>query len=532
VTADWLRDAVIYEIYPQSFADSNGDGIGDLRGVIGHLDHLSWLGIDTIWFNPCFDSPFVDAGYDVSDYLRIAPRYGTNEDMVELVAAARERGIRVLLDLVAGHTSDQHPWFVTECHADGPAPAGDRYVWCEDPPLRDTTDDIPGMAAWVRSPGPRPGWYLKNFYDAQPALNFGWAQLPPDEPWRDAVDAAGPRRNRQALKDIMAFWFDRGVAGFRVDMAFSLVKDDPGLIQTTLLWREIREWMDDAYPDAVMVPEGVEPRIGEPLAFHAEFFLVIFPEHASLFDNQGAGVSPFHEPWRPFFDAAGEGSTDVFLAAWERVHDVDPGRPVILASADHDLNRLVCGPRTQEQVRPAFAFLLTWGSVPSIYYGDEIGMRYLTGLPDVEGAICNPAYNRAGCRTPMQWDIGVNAGFSTAEADALYLPIDPDPHRPTVAEQRDDPASTLRLVRRLIALRRAHPVLGGRAPTEVLHAGYPLAYVRGGTHLVVVNPRRDAASVDLDRMTDARLLLGEGATLDGSVATVGGFGFGVWELRA
>lgn len=529
MTADWLRDAVIYEIYPQSFADSDGDGIGDLRGVMDHLDHLSWLGVDTIWFNPCFDSPFVDAGYDVSDYLRIAPRYGTNDDMVELVAAARDRGIRVLLDLVAGHTSDQHPWFLAECQADGPSPEGDRYVWCEDPPLRDTTGDIPGMAAWVRSPGPRPGWYLKNFYDAQPALNFGWGLLPEDEPWRDAVDAAGPRRNRQALKDIMAFWFDRGVAGFRVDMAFSLVKDDHGLIETTLLWRDIREWMDDAYPDAVIVPEGVEPRIGEPLAFHAEFFLVIFPEHASLFDNQGAGLSPFHEPWRPFFEAEGQGSTDVFLAAWERVHEVDPDRPVILASADHDLSRLACGTRTQEQLRPAFAFLLTWGSVPSIYYGDEIGMRYLTGLPDVEGAICNPAYNRAGCRTPMQWDTGANAGFSTADAEALYLPIDPDPARPTVATQLADPASTLHLVRTLIALRRAHPVLGGRASTEVVHAGYPLAYVRGGTHLVVVNPRREAASVDIDRVTGARLLLGEGAAVEGSRVTVEGFGFGVWE---
>ncbi len=262
MTADWLRDAVIYEIYPQSFADSDGDGIGDLRGVIDHLDHLSWLGVDTIWFNPCFDSPFVDAGYDVADYVRIAPRYGTNDDMVELVTAARDRGIRVLLDLVAGHTSDQHPWFLAECQADGPSPDGDRYVWCLDPPLRDTSNDIPGTAAWVRSPGPRPGWYLKNFFDAQPALNFGWGQRADDEPWRDAVDAAGPQRNRQALKDIMAFWFDRGVSGFRVDMAFSLVKDDPGLVQTTLLWREIREWMEDAYPDAVIVPEGVEPRIG------------------------------------------------------------------------------------------------------------------------------------------------------------------------------------------------------------------------------------------------------------------------------
>jgi len=531
VSSDWLRDAVIYEIYPQSFADSNGDGIGDLRGVIDHLDHLSWLGVDTIWFNPCFASPFVDAGYDVSDYLRIAPRYGTNDDMVELVQAAHDRGIRVLLDLVAGHTSDQHPWFVDACQASGPTPDGDRYVWAEAPPLRDTSGDIPGTAAWVRSPGPRGGWYLKNFYDQQPALNFGWGQLTADEPWRDPVDAPGPLRNRQALKDIIASWLDRGVAGFRVDMAFSLVKDDPGLVQTTRLWREIRQWMESTYPDAVLVPEGIEPRMGEPPAFDADFFLVIFPEHGSLFDNQGAGYSPFHEPWSPFFDADGAGSTDVFLAAWEYAREVAADRPVILASADHDLNRMVCGPRTADQARSAFAFLLTWGSVPSIYYGDEIGMRYLPGMPDVEGAICNPAYNRAGCRTPMQWDDGPNAGFSTADPSSLYLPIDPDSRRPTVAEQRTDEGSLLHLVRRLITLRRANPELGGRASTRVLNRGYPLAFLRGERVLVVVNPRREAATVDVADAEGAGLLLGEGARLTGTSVDVEGFGFGVWRLR-
>ena len=147
MSRDWLTDAVVYEIYPQSYADSDGDGIGDLRGVIDRLDHLSWLGVDAIWFNPCFASPFRDAGYDVSDYLRIAPRYGTNEDLAELVARAAERGIRVLLDLVVGHTSSDHPWFRAELAADGPSPEGDRYVWALEPPARDTSEDIPGTAA-------------------------------------------------------------------------------------------------------------------------------------------------------------------------------------------------------------------------------------------------------------------------------------------------------------------------------------------------------------------------------------------------
>ncbi|MBI1351930.1 MAG: oligo-1,6-glucosidase [Actinomycetales bacterium] len=531
MSTDWLRDAVIYEIYPQSFADSNGDGIGDLRGVIDHLDHLSWLGVNTIWFNPCFASPFRDAGYDVSDYLQIAPRYGTNDDMVELVDAAAERGIRVLLDLVAGHTSIAHEWFRGELAADGPSPEGDRYVWSLNPPLRDTSGDIPGTAAWVPSPGPRPGWYLKNFFDEQPALNFGWARLEPGEPWRDAVDAPGPMRNRQALRDIMAFWLDHGVAGFRVDMAFSLVKDDPGHGETTRLWRDLRAWLAEAYPDAVLIPEGIEPRGQGTPAFDADFLLVIFEQHASLFDNGGAGQVPFHEPLEPFFQAEGGGSFHPFLDAWEGLTSEAPSRPLILASADHDLNRLAHGPRTAAELRPAFAFLLTWGTVPSIYYGDEIGMRYLPGLPDVEGSICNPAYNRSGCRTPMQWDGTANAGFSTAAASELYLPIDPDPARPTVLAQRDDPGSLLHLVRDLIALRKDEPALGARDGTRVLHADYPLAYLRGDDHLVLINPTTDVRTVELPRLDGARLLLGEGVGVNGGAVTTAACGFGIWRLQ-
>jgi maltose alpha-D-glucosyltransferase/alpha-amylase len=531
---DWLADAVMYEVYPQSFADSDGDGIGDLRGVIDHLDHIASLGVDVLWFNPCFASPFVDAGYDVEDYLTIAPRYGTNDDMVELVARARERGMRVLLDLVAGHTSVRHPWFQRELAADGPDPEGDRYVWTEDLPDRAWELDMPGTPAWVRSPGPRKGWYLKNFYDEQPALNFGWVARPGNEPWRDAVDAPGPRRNRQALKDVMSYWLDRGVSGFRVDMAFSLVKDEDGngLAETTAIWREIREWLDATYPDAVLIPEGVEPRTGRPLAFHADFFLVIHAPHGSLFDNRGAGVLPFHEPLEPFFDADGRGSTEVFRNAWTSAREADPARPIVLATADHDFSRLRCGSRTPDQLGAALTFLFTWGSVPCLYYGDEIGMRYLPGLPDVEGSICNPSYNRSGCRTPMQWDDGPNAGFSTAEPSRLYLPIDPDPDRPTVAAQEGDPASTLTLVRRLVALRRATPALGTRASTRVVHEGYPFAYVRGESHLVVVNPRREPATLTVPEAAGATPVWTSGVDPTRDGLTVSGFGYGILTLAA
>jgi glycosidase len=525
-TEPWLRNAVIYGIYPQSFADSNGDGIGDLPGVIAHLDHLAWLGVDTIWFNPCFASPFRDAGYDVSDYLRIAPRYGTNDDMVRLVDEARRRRIRVLLDLVAGHTSVDHPWFRTS--ADDPA--DDRYIW----------SDRPGDA-FVPSPGRRPGYYRKNFYEEQPALNFGYARTDPDEPWRQPVDAPGPRANRAALREIIAFWLDRGVAGFRVDMAYTLVKDDPGWTETTALWHELREWMREAYPGAVLLPESEWPApadIGVRGGFDADFFLVNLPAHSALFNNGGAGTLPRLPDHRHcFFDADGPdgpGTLGTFLGIWDD-HRAQAGadRPIVLCSSDHDFCRLVSGTRTAEQLGTAFTFLMTWGSIPSIYYGDEIGMRYLTGLPDHEGSVWTPSYNRAGCRTPMQWDEALpNAGFSTAEKSRLYLPQDPVPDRPTVAAQRDDPDSTLHLVRRLIALRRSVPELGTEAATRVLTTDYPLAYLRGDRHLVVVNPRRDAATAQLpaEASGPARLLEGKGVQVTGGLVEADGFGYGVFAL--
>ena len=528
----WLADAVVYQIYPQSFQDSNGDGIGDFRGVIDRLDYLESLGIDAIWFNPCFESPFVDAGYDVADYLKVAGRYGSNEDLVELIELAGQRRIRVLLDLVAGHTSTEHEWFQKELHSNSADPAGDRYVWCEElPPGWDS--DLPGTPAWVKSPGPRKGWYLKNFYDEQPALNFGWVSTDPNEPWRDSIDGAGPRRNVQALRDIMAFWLDRGVAGFRIDMAFSLIKGydtQEAHRQAAKIWQELRVWLNATYPETVLIPEGSEPRTDAPLAFDADFFLVIFAEHSSLFNNQFAGSLPFHEPQDAYFDAAGKGTTEVFTSGWNAIRSENADRLIMMASADHDFNRLACGSRTQEQLGAAFTFLLTWGTVPCIWYGDEIGMRYLPDMPNAEGAICNPTYNRAGCRTPMQWNDSANAGFSTAQSDKLYLPIDTAVDRPTVEAQTVDPDSTLNLVRKLTALRRATPALRTQASTRIVHGDYPLVYIRDETHLVAINPQGSAVRVDLTELLDAKLVLGSGTQLTANSLTLEAFAYGVFEL--
>jgi maltose alpha-D-glucosyltransferase/alpha-amylase len=201
---------------------------------------------------------------------------------------------------------------------------------------------------------------------------------------------------------------------------------------------------------------------------------------------------------------------------------------VSLPTANHDFSRLNCGPRTAEQLPAAFTFQLTWPTLPAIYYGDEIGMRYVPGLPDKEGSVLGPRYNRAGSRTPMQWDEGPNSGFSTAPEDRLYLPLDPSPDRPTVAAQRTDEASLLHLVRRLIRLRTTIPELGPRGSVEVLHTGYPFVYVRGGRYLVVVNPRRTEASYA--HTAAGRKLEASGVDLADGTITAHGFGYGVFEL--
>ncbi|WP_017557325.1 alpha-amylase family glycosyl hydrolase [Nocardiopsis baichengensis] len=518
----WLDRAVLYQIYPQSFADSDGDGIGDLRGIASRLDHLERLGIDAVWINPCFASPFHDAGYDVSDHFSIAPRYGTDEDLAHLVEEAGRRGIRVLLDLVAGHTSDQHPWFKKAVQD----PEDDRYIWSDRP-----------VRGFVPSPGPREGHYLPNFFDHQPALNFGYAHPRPGQPWRRPVDAPGPEANRRALLEVMDHWLGKGVAGFRVDMAHSLVKDDPGHRRTAEVWTGLRARLEADHPEAVLFAEWGDPATSVPAGFDADFLLHFGgPTRGgalrSLWDNRaGTDLGPWDFSGSAcYFGAEGGGSAATFLRAWRAATAAvgDAGH-IALPTSNHDFSRLACGPRGPEQLRAAFAFLLTWPALPAVYYGDEIGMRYVPGLPDKEGSSTGARRNRAGSRTPMQWDSTPGAGFSTAPEDRFYLPLDPAPERPDAASQWADEGSLLNLVRRLTALRKAHPGLGTGGTAEVAYDGYPLVYERDGCYLVAVNPRREPAALALPGYGSSRPLLVEGAECTRSGIEVEGFGFGIFQ---
>ena len=500
--SDWLEHAVFYEIYPQSFLDTNGDGIGDLRGIIEKLPYLHSLGVTALWINPCFESPFRDAGYDISDFYRVAPRYGTNEDLRTLFAEARKLGLRVMLDLVAGHTSDQHPWY-RESQRHERNRYTDWYIWTDSV----WTWSAPNQQVVVGA-AERDANYIPNFFCFQPALNYGYAQPDPKLPWQQPVDAPGPRAVREELKKIMRFWFDLGASGFRVDMAGSLVKNDPDGRATAALWHEFRAWMDREYPDRALVSEWSEPRVAIPAGFHMDFLLPFSkPGYKSLF-------RPTTPEATAFFDSSGRGDIRRFLDEFEPLYAATRDHGFIaIPTGNHDTVPRLGDGKDPRELDVAYAFLLTMPGVPFIYYGDEIGLRSVAGLPSKEGG-----FGRTGARTPMQWDASPNAGFSAASADRLYLPIDSAADRPTVAAQEGYPHSTLNTVRALIALRQAHPALqaSGAFAAVVARTGeVPFVYERSSGReriLVAVNPAARPCEVRLPatvKFSEVRKLAGE-----------------------
>jgi glycosidase len=493
---DWLRSAVFYQVYPQSFYDGNADGIGDLPGLTAKLDYLESLGVTALWINPIYPSPFRDAGYDVTDHTGIAPRYGGEADLAELLRRAHARGIRICLDLVPGHTSSEHPWFRASCRAE-PNPCTNRYIWTDR-----VWEEAGGELHSVSGFGERNGSYVTNFFYCQPALNYGFARREAGRSWQLPVDHPDVLMTREELKKIMRHWLDRGVDGFRVDMAFSLVKNDPGRRRTIELWQEIRAMLDREYPQAAFLSEWGIPDQALKAGFHAD---LLIHGHLDGFTSllhreipwmhRSAGSDP------SFFRREGQGDARLFVDEYLPYLETTRSLGYIaIPSGNHDMPRLSLG-RTPRESELVFAWILTMPGLPFIYYGDEIGMRYVSNLPSLEGG-----YERTGSRTPMQWDRGPKAGFSNAASGRLYLPLDPAADRPCVADQEGDPESLLNRVRRLIRLRRECPALGAEGGLEILCARRrccPLVYLRrapdpaGGAVLVALNPAARRVEADL-----------------------------------
>jgi alpha-glucosidase len=438
---------VVYQVYPRSFQDTDGDGIGDLAGIERRLDHLTWLGVDALWLSPIYPSPLADMGYDVADYEDVSRDYGTLAGFDSLVAAAHERGLKLLMDLVPCHTSIEHRWFL-----DHP----ERYVWSDRDGPRNNWVATFGGSAWSPDPHGR-GWYLHSFYPEQPDLD-----------WRNPDVVA-------AMQGVIRFWLERGVDGFRIDAIDRLVKD-----------AEFRDDPPASVPFALPLPDEYarlehlystnSPDIGAALAALREAAgdallvgEVYLPaaQVAPYLDqlDMAFGFELFHAPWER------DALASALAAGVALERDGRPATAWVLSN--HDFARLPTrfGP---ENVRAAALLLLTLPGTAFVYQGDEIGMA--------DGPGADPPIDRAGrdgARHPMQWEPTPTGGFSDGTP---WLPAT-DPHARNVRDQRDDPRSLLTLYRELIALRRR---LEGEA-FELLEAGPGVLAYRRGAHVVAIN---------------------------------------------
>jgi glycosidase len=513
----WLNDAIFYEIYPQTFYDTNGDGIGDINGITEKLEYIKSIGCNAIWMNPCFDSPFMDAGYDVRDYKKVAARYGTNEDMKHCLEQAHKKGIRIILDLVPGHTSDQHEWF-RQSQLAAQNEYTNRYIWTN------TVWEKPKDFGCMTGMSERDGSYIINFFNSQPALNFGFNKI--TAKWQMHYTHPDCVATFDAILDVMRFWLDMGCDGFRVDMADSLVKNDPDKVATAELWRRARTMLDTEYPEAALVSEWSNPKQAITNAgFHGDFYLN-HEGHGSGYRNLFRNTNPATGEQKSFFSKQGNGNINEFLPEYlERYNSSKDYGHICFFTCNHDTDRMSVS-FDETELKISYAFIFTMPGMPFLYYGDEIGLQFFN-LVSKEGG-----YRRTGSRTPMQWSKNKNLGFSTSESSKLYLPVDQCPCAPTVEGQLDDPNSILNTVKALIALRHSEPDLQADGEFEPIYAKeneYPFVYRRGKL-LVAVNPSQNPAKAPVDHVGACIFSIGESLP-DGDGIAMQGQSFAVFRMQ-
>jgi maltose alpha-D-glucosyltransferase/alpha-amylase len=462
--ADWYTNAVYYELYPRAFADGDGDGHGDLLGLRQHLEHLQWLGIDCIWITPIYPSPLRDDGYDIASFFGVHPKFGQLEDFKLTISEIHRRGMRVILDMVVNHTSDQHPWFV-ESRSSKDSPMRDWYVWSDTPDKYSDARIIfidTETSNWTYDEATGE-YYWHRFYSSQPDLNF-------DNP-----------RVRQEMLNIMNFWLDMGIDGFRVDAVPYLIEREDtnceNLPETHDILQEWRAFLDSHYPNAILLAEANQwpaellPYFGtrQKPEFHTCFNFPLMPrlymalakqDRTSVVDIMASTPElPPQTQWATFLRNHDEVTLEMVTPEerdfmWD-FYAPDP-RMRLNLGIRRRLAPLLGNDRRKIELLNSLLFTLP--GAPVLYYGDEIGMGDNIWL-----------FDRNGVRTPMQWNGEKNAGFSTAEPDQLYAPVIDDEEFSyrtlNVAAQRADPAALLHTIRRMIAMRKAYPLLANGSLT-------------------------------------------------------------------
>lgn len=495
----WWRHGVFYQIYPRSFQDGNGDGVGDLAGIARRLPYLRQLGVDALWLSPFYPSPMADFGYDIADYCAVDPLFGTLADFDALLVAAHRLGLKLVVDLVPNHTSDQHPWFA-ESKAGRSSAKRDWYIWRDAKPNGSPPNNWQshfGGSAWEWDEASRQ-YYYHAYHRTQPDLN-----------WRNPAV-------RQAIHQVMRFWLKRGVDGFRVDVLWHLMKDEafrdnppnPDYRPGRPAIERLSERYSADQPDVHEVVRGLRAVVDEfpDRVLIGETYLPI-DRLVTYYGNNDEAHLPFNfhlidTPWTA--EAVGR-LIEIYEAA------LPPGAWPNWVMGNHDRPRMM-GRLGEDGARLAAMLILTLRGTPTLYYGDEIG---LPQTPIAAGDIkdpwgkSEPAMGRDPCRTPMAWDDNPQAGFS---AVSPWLPLHEDWRRRNVARLCDDPASLLTLYRRLIELRRAHRALTRGGYRQVLRLNDVLGFAReDGAHAsalyIFLNFSPEARLVDLPGEGPYRLLL-------------------------
>jgi alpha-glucosidase len=479
MTAPWWQSGVIYQIYPRSFQDSDGDGIGDLKGIEQRLDHLVGLGVDALWISPIFPSPMVDFGYDVAHYCGIDPRFGTLADFDSLLAAAHARGLKLLLDFVPNHSSDQHPWFL-ESRSSRTSPKRDWYLWRDAAPdggpPNNWISDFGGSAwAWDAATGQ---YYYHAFLKEQPDLN-----------WRNP-DV------RAAMMDVLRFWLDRGVDGFRIDVLWHMVKaagfpdnpPNPAYMPAMGEMHSVLQLHSTDQPEVHDIAAEMR-RIADSYAGDRVLIGEIYLPIERLMHYYGREEAGVHLPFNfQLIDAEWNArSLAAMIAAYEAA--LPPGGWPNWVLSNHDRPR-VAAKRGEAQARVAAMLLLTLRGTPTLYYGDELGLGH---VPIPADKVQDPrelrepglGLGRDPVRTPMPWDDRENAGFTSGDP---WLPLNPDWRERNVVRLNGQQGSMLELHKRLLALRRSHPALATGDFALLDAEGDVLAYQRtsGSERLLVL----------------------------------------------
>ena len=488
MSAAWWQRGVIYQIYPRSFQDSDGDGIGDLKGIERRLDYLAALGVDAIWISPVYPSPMADFGYDVADYCDVDPRFGTLADFDGLLAAAHARDIRLILDFVPNHSSDRHPWFV-ESRRSRTSPKRDWYLW-RDPapdggPPNNWISDFGGSAwEWDEATGQ---YFYHAFLKEQPDLN-----------WRNPAV-------QQAMFDVLHFWFARGVDGFRIDVLWHMIKaadfpDNPPNLAYLPAMGEMHRVLQIHSADQPEV-HAIAAEMRRIAEAHGERVLIgeIYLPLERLVHYYGRDTAGVHLPFNfQLIDAPWDARRLASMIA-EYEAALPPGGWPNWVLGNHDRPRIAAR-LGEAQARVAAMLLLTLRGTPTLYYGDELGIGHVEIPPSLvqdprERREPGLGLGRDPVRTPMPWDATPNAGFTTGTP---WLPLSFDWPARNVARLAQAPGSMLVLHRELLALRRAHPALALGDVALLDAEGNVLAYERrAGDERLLIALNLGSASQEL-----------------------------------